>query len=90
MQPCQGVEDGSFARLKYLTFGYTFDKKVTGDKIQKLRLSLTFQNLITITKYTGFDPEIGASGDFSNNIYGVDSGAYPQARAILFGVNLNF
>jgi TonB-linked SusC/RagA family outer membrane protein len=84
------LEDGSFARLKYLTFGYTFDKKVTGDKIQKLRLSLTFQNLITITKYTGFDPEIGASGDFSNNIYGVDSGAYPQARAILFGVNLNF
>jgi TonB-linked SusC/RagA family outer membrane protein len=84
------LEDGSFARLKYLTFGYTFDKKLTGEKIQKLRLSLTLQNLITITKYTGFDPEIGASGDFSNNIYGVDAGAYPQARAVLFGVNFNF
>jgi len=84
------LEDGSFARLKYLTFGYTFDKKLTGEKIQKLRLSLTLQNLITITKYTGFDPEIGASGDFSNNIYGVDTGAYPQARAVLFGVNFNF
>lgn len=84
------LEDGSFARLKYLTFGYTFDKKLTGEKIQKLRLSLTLQNLITITKYNGFDPEIGASGDFSNNIYGVDTGAYPQARAVLFGVNFNF
>jgi TonB-linked SusC/RagA family outer membrane protein len=84
------LEDGSFARLKYLTFGYTFDKKLTGEKIQKLRLSLTLQNLITITKYTGFDPEIGASGDFSNNIYGVDAGAYPQAKAVLFGVNFNF
>ncbi len=84
------LEDGSFARLKYLTFGYTFDKKVTGEKISKLRVYLTLQNLITISKYTGFDPEVGSEGGFSNNIYGVDSGAYPQAKAYLLGVNFNF
>lgn len=84
------LEDGSFARLKYLTFGYTFDKKVTGEKISKLRVYLTLQNLITISKYTGFDPEVGAGSGFNNNIYGVDAGTYPQARAYLLGVNFNF
>lgn len=84
------LEDGSYARLKYLTFGYTFDKNVTGEKISKLRVYLTFQNLITLTKYTGFDPEIGANGDFNNNIYGVDQGAYPQARSYMLGINFNF
>ena len=84
------LEDGSFARLKYLTFGYTFDKKLTGDKISKLRVFLTLQNLITITKYTGFDPEVGSEGGFSNNMFGVDQGTYPMAKAFLFGVNFNF
>jgi hypothetical protein len=84
------LEDGSFARLKYLTFGYTFDKKLIGERITKLRVYLTLQNLITITKYKGFDPEVGAGYGFNNNIYGVDAGTYPQARAYLLGVNFNF
>ena len=84
------LEDGSFARLKYLTFGYTFDKKITGDKISKLRVYLTTQNLITLTKYTGFDPEVGSEGGFSNNMFGVDTGTYPMAKAFIFGVNFNF
>ena len=84
------LEDGSFARLKYLTFGYTFDDKTFGKKISKLRVYLTCQNLITITKYTGFDPEVGSSGAFSNNMYGVDKGTYPQARSFILGLNLNF
>ena len=84
------LEDGSFARMKYLTFGYTFDKKFVGEKIQKLRVYLTLQNLITLTKYSGFDPEVGANGDFNHNIFGVDVGSYPQTKAYLFGVNFNF
>ncbi len=84
------LEDGSYARLKYFTIGYTFDKKITGEKIQKLRLFVTAQNLITITNYTGFDPEVGSYGDFSNNMYGVDTGNYPQPRTFMLGLNFNF
>ncbi len=84
------LEDGSYARLKYLTIGYTFDKKVVSEKISKLRVYLTMQNLITITKYTGYDPEVGAEGSFSNNLYGLDKGTYPIAKAFIFGVNFNF
>ena len=84
------LEDGGYTRLKFLTFGYTFDKKVTGEKIQKLRVFVTAQNLITITKYTGFDPEVGSYGDFNNNMYGVDTGNYPQPRTFILGLNFNF
>jgi TonB-linked SusC/RagA family outer membrane protein len=84
------IEDGSFARMKYLTFGYTFDENIIGNSISKLRIYLTFQNLITITKYSGYDPEIGAEGGFSNNMYGVDKGVYPQAKAFILGLNINF
>jgi TonB-dependent starch-binding outer membrane protein SusC len=84
------LEDGGYARLKNLTFGYTFNKSLIGDKIQKLRVYLTVQNLITLTKYTGFDPEVGAYGDFSHNIFGVDTGNYPQTKSFLLGINFNF
>ena len=84
------IEDGSFARLKYLTFGYTFGEDLIGEKISKLRIYLTFQNLLTFTNYSGYDPEVGSSGDFSNNMYGVDKGTYPQARTYMLGLNFNF
>jgi TonB-linked SusC/RagA family outer membrane protein len=84
------IEDGSFARMKYLTFGYTFDESIIGNSISKLRLYVTFQNLITISNYSGYDPEIGADGGFSNNMYGVDKGVYPQAKAYILGLNINF
>ena len=45
---------------------------------------------ITITGYSGFDPEVGAEGGFSNNMYGVDKGTYPQARTYMLGINFNF
>ncbi|MBL7696825.1 MAG: TonB-dependent receptor [Chitinophagaceae bacterium] len=84
------IEDGSFLRMKYLTIGYTFGENLIGNKIQKLRAFITLQNLVTITKYSGFDPEIGADVDYSSNMYGVDRGLYPQARAYMLGVNFNF
>lgn len=84
------IEDGSFLRMKYLSFGYTFNNKKMGPNISKLRVFLTFQNLITITKYSGFDPEIGSDVGINANMYGVDRGAYPQAKAYILGVNFNF
>ncbi|HEX5026612.1 MAG TPA: TonB-dependent receptor [Agriterribacter sp.] len=84
------IEDGSFLRMKYLTFGYTFGENLVGKNISKLRAFVTFQNLITITNYSGFDPEVGADLGSSNNMYGVDRGAYPQAKAYIIGVNFNF
>lgn len=84
------IEDGSYLRMKYLTLGYTFDNRMLGSNISKLRLFLTLQNLITVTRYTGFDPEIGADLGSSSNIFGVDRGAYPQAKAFILGINFNF
>lgn len=86
------IEDGSFLRMKYLTLGYTFNSKIVGHVITKLRVFATVQNLITITGYKGLDPEVGADvgANSYNNMYGVDRGAYPQAKSYILGVNLNF
>ena len=76
------IEDGSYFRLKNLTIGYTFPKKWTQKfYCQRLRLYMTASNLFTITKYTGYDPEVGG---------GVDYGNYPQSRTFTFGLNLTF
>ena len=80
------IEDGSYLRFKTMTFGYTFDKlKFTN----ALRVYVTGQNLITITDYSGFDPEVNSQGN-SNLQIGVDYNAYPSAKAVLFGVNVSF
>ncbi len=84
------IEDGSFVRLKYITFGYTFDNKLFNNKISKLRVYLTCQNLLTFTKYDGFDPEVGTDSSFGSNMYGIDKGIYPQAKSFIFGINLDF
>lgn len=81
------VKDGSYLRLRNLTLGYTFPSKVSQFvKIQKFRIYISAENLLTVTKYRGFDPEIGG-GVFSN---GIDYGNYPQSRTILGGVNISF
>jgi len=77
------VEDGSFIRLKNVTFGYTLPQSVLSRISSKqIRVYVTGQNLITLTHYTGFDPEVSASG--------VDLGIYPQARVFTGGVNIGF
>jgi hypothetical protein len=81
------VHDGSFVRLRNLTLGYTLPKSVTDYiKIKKVRLYVSGENLVTFTKYKGFDPEIGG-GVFSN---GIDHGIYPQARTVMGGLNITF
>ena len=77
------VENGSYMRVKNLTLGYTLPKNVLNSlRAQQLRVYVTAQNLATVTKYTGYDPEVSASG--------IDEGIYPQPRVVLVGVNVGF
>jgi hypothetical protein len=81
------VEDGSFIKLKNLQLGYTFPSaRLERAKLGGLRFYVQGRNLITLTKYTGFDPEI-SGGIFDT---GIDRGAYPQARSIAVGLDLKF
>ncbi len=89
------IEDGSYLRVKALTFGYSvpFEKKA---KISRLNIYLTAENLLTFTKYSGFDPEVSAFSGKSqgttnqNTAPGVDYGTYPQAREFILGLNISF
>jgi TonB-linked SusC/RagA family outer membrane protein len=73
------LEKGNYLRLKNLTIGYTF-KKLPSDC--KLRVYFSGENLLTFTKYSGMDPEVGG--------FGLDGGKYPVSRIISFGARLNF
>jgi TonB-linked SusC/RagA family outer membrane protein len=79
------VEDGSFLRLKSLRLGYSFPQSLTQKaKLQSLRLYVQATNLFTITKYSGLDPELNASG----MSMGLDRGAWPTPRQIMFGITV--
>tara|TARA_B100000524_G_scaffold319772_1_gene199878 strand:- start:9732 stop:12830 length:3099 start_codon:yes stop_codon:yes gene_type:complete len=83
------VEDGSFVRLRNVQLGYTFPKKsqiLKKLKVESLRFYLSGNNLLTLTRYLGFDPDIGG-GTLSA---GVDYGFYPQAKTIMGGLNIKF
>ena len=80
------VEDGSFVKLKNIQLGYTFTGKNINKIFQKLRVYAQVKNAFTITKYTGFDPEI--SGGLLDT--GIDRGSYPQARTVAFGLDIKF
>ena len=81
------IEDGSYLRLKTLTVAYTFGKKMFNNKIDHLRLSVTGNNLFTATKYTGYDPEVGASTT-SVNVLGLDNGRYPSPMSWTIGLSI--
>lgn len=82
------VEDGSYFRCKLLQIGYTLPKKWFDDKCS-VRLSLSAQNLFTITSYSGEDPESASIGS-SVTEAGIDNTGYPNPRTFLFGVNMEF
>ena len=86
------VEDGSFLRIKNITLGYTFPKALLNKaKIENLRVYVNIQNLYTFTKYTGYDPEVGASTQDSTGLtYGLDNGRYPSPAMYSFGLNITF
>ena len=85
-----GVEDGSFLRLNNVTLGYSLPKSIIQKVgITKCRIYATTNNLFVWTKYSGYDPEVSTLNS-SGLTPGVDWGAYPRSRTLVFGINLNF
>lgn len=86
------LEDGSFLRLRNVSFGYTFPKRLLAKAyIESLRIYVNATNLFTITGYSGADPEGNTAADFSHGtIQGLDFAIPPQPRQIEFGVNVKF
>lgn len=82
------VEDGSYLRLKNIQLGYTLPASLTQKmKIQRMRVYVGAKNLLTFTKYTGFDPEVGETTILER---GFDRGTYPQSKMFTLGLNLIF
>ena len=88
------IFDGSYVRLKNLSLGYNLPSSLLREmNLTKLRVYVSAQNILTITDYPGFDPEVnyntgGATG--GNRNLGLDYGSYPNAKSVTFGVNVGF
>lgn len=79
------LQNGAFLRVKNVQIGYSLPASVAkAIKASKLRIYIAAENLVTLTKYNGFDPEIGGG------VFGIDKGFYPQARTFMAGLNLDF
>jgi TonB-linked SusC/RagA family outer membrane protein len=79
------LSDGAYFRIKTVQLGYHIPGAITNRiGLDQLYVYISGNNLVTFTKYTGFDPEIGGSS------YGIDRGVYPQARSFMFGLNVTF
>lgn len=82
------IEDGSFAKVKNIQIGYTIPKGILSKfKSKDWRFYISVENLLTITKYSGADPEIGAMSSFD---IGIDRGIYPQSRTLRLGTSMTF
>ena len=89
------LQDGDYIRLQNLTLGYDFKKLISWKGLSKMRLYFQVQNLFTLTKYDGMDPEIGSYNGTDGNssdswVSGVDMGYYPHPRTFIVGLNLAF
>ncbi len=83
------IEDGSYIRLKTISVGYSFDKKLISKlNLKKARVFFSGQNLFTLTNYSGYDPEVSIRN--SALTPGLDFSAYPRAMSFNMGLNLNF
>lgn len=77
------IEDGSYLRLKNIQLGYSFNTQfINKTALKKIRIYLSVQNLLTLTNYSGLDPEVGG--------WGIDCGIYPQPRTYIAGLNIGF
>jgi hypothetical protein len=92
------IEDGSYFRIKNLAIGYTLPNQLltsfAGGFISNVRIYLSSQNLLTLTDYSGYDPEIGRRSDLTGQnaslSTGVDYGQFPQPRTFLAGIQIGF
>lgn len=79
------LENGNYVRLKVVQLGYSLPSHIYSRVgASKVRFYLSSENLLTLTKYTGYDPEIGGG------VFGIDKGVYPQARSFMLGVQVQF
>lgn len=83
------VEDGDFLRITNVSIGYDFKNILGKTFFEKLRLYFAIHNLVTFTKYSGMDPEIGYSGGTSFGS-GIDLGYYPSPRTMMLGLSVAF
>ncbi|GAB3890685.1 TonB-dependent receptor [Larkinella knui] len=92
------IESGSYMRVKNISIGYSIPapvlSKLTRNTLTKARIYVSSTNLLTFTKYSGLDPEIGVNGSAGDNTKlltnGIDYGQYPQPRTLLLGLNIGF
>ncbi len=85
------LQKGDYVRLKIIQLGYTLPHDVTSRfGMNKVRLFVTGENILTFTKYTGYDPEIAGRNNSEQDIIGVDRAYYPQARTFMIGANIQF
>ena len=83
------IEDGSYIRLKNISLGYNLPASIAEQfKIRTLRVFVSAQNLLTITDYTGYDPEVSYRD--SNRNLGMDYGSYPNVKSYTVGLNIGF
>ncbi len=83
------ISDGSYLRVKAVTLGYVLPKNITSKaKLERVRIYFRAQNLFTITKYEGWDPEVNADYQASNIRQGVDFYSAPQLKTFVFGINV--
>ena len=91
-----GIEDGSYLRLNTLTLGYSLpntSRFAKALRINSMRIYGTVYNLLTITKYSGLDPEVSSNEFINNASYptpGIDWGSYPRSRSFVIGINVTF
>lgn len=84
------IDNGSYLRLKNISLGYSFSKKLLSKvKFKAVRVYVSGSNLLTWTKYTGYDPEVSSNGQNTTSS-GNDTGAYPTAKSIIGGISITF
>jgi TonB-linked SusC/RagA family outer membrane protein len=85
------IEDGSYLRMKNVTLSYTFPTKLISKiGVSRLATYITAINLLTFTKYTGYDPEVSSFNAGGAGGLGIDLSNYPTAKSFMFGLNLTF
>ncbi len=88
------IYSGSYLKIRNINIGYDLAKSILKDKLEQCRIYVSANNLFTITKYPGLDPEVGYSDydidRYENFSTGIDIGYYPVPRTYLFGVNIKF
>ncbi|MCF6297294.1 MAG: TonB-dependent receptor [Flavobacteriaceae bacterium] len=91
IQSSRYVEDGSFVRLKNISLGYNLPESLIkrSKLFESFRVYISGLNLLTLTNYSGFDPEVSNTGNSSIN-QSIDFGAYPTAKSVLIGLNVTF